>query len=137
MSAFVSSTITLTMELVIGGIILFIIFQGWRRNYFYKKLAFFAIGYEIFFNVGYMIYRVAAAPSIVNLEKITKTVGMMHGILSLVLLLVVIAFLLRAGREYVKGINSFAKHNVQTTIFIISWMVSLLSGIYLYVQMYL
>ena len=131
------STITLIMELFIGFLIFLIIFQGWKNNCFSKKLTFFTIGYEIIFNVGYMIYRSISVPSTAHLSSAMKIFAMMHGILSIIMLFVVVAFFLRAMREYGENINSFVMHRSQTILFLFFWLVSLLSGVYIYVTLYL
>lgn len=136
MHAPLASTITLIMELIIGFLIFFIIFQGWKHNRFSKKLTFFAIGYEIIFNVGYMIYRSVSVSSTTHLSSAMKIFAMMHGILSLVMLFVVVAFFLRATREYGNNINSFVIHRSQTMFFLFFWLISLLSGVYIYVTLY-
>ncbi|MEI7891140.1 MAG: hypothetical protein WCI36_04205 [bacterium] len=132
----IASTVTLVMELFIATLIFYIVYGGYAKNVFSKKLTFFAIAYETVFNVGYMIYRTVAAPSTVNLGSGLKIVAAMHGMLSLVMLVVVILFFLRATREYAKGINSFRVHHIQAKVFLVCWIVSLLSGIFLYLKVY-
>jgi hypothetical protein len=130
----VASTITLVMELIIAAIIFHIIYNGYVKNIFSKKVTFFAIAYETIFNVGYMIYRTVAAPSTSNLSVALKIVAALHGILSLIILIAVFFFFLRANKEYVKNVNSFKVHHIQTKLFLFSWIVSLLSGIFLYLK---
>lgn len=132
----IASTITLLMELFIAMIIFYIVYNGYFKNVFSKKMTFFAIAYETVFNVGYMVYRTFAAPSISNLNASWKIVAMLHGILSLIILVAVIAFFLRASMEYAKNVNSFKEHHFQTKLFLFSWIVSLLSGIALYLKVY-
>ncbi|MDD5397263.1 MAG: hypothetical protein PHW24_04380 [Candidatus Moranbacteria bacterium] len=132
----VASTITLIMELFIGALIFFIIQQGYVKNVFSKRLAFFAIGYEIIFNVGYMVYRTIGAPSVSNLSPALKITAALHGVLSLVMLFVIIAFFVRANREYGERVNSFVFHKIQTWLFMFFWSLSLLSGIFLYLKVY-
>lgn len=132
----IASTITLIMELIIGCLIFHIVYSGYIKNVFSKKLAFFAVAYEIVFNVGYMLYRTFAHPTVSGLSGAMKLVGAVHGILSLIMLFVVVGFFVRAGKEYGKNINYFAKHKIKTWLFLIFWTISLLSGIFLYVKVY-
>jgi predicted membrane protein len=129
----VASTITLVMELFIGSLIFSIIYDGYVKNIFSKNLAIFAIGYEIVFNVGYMIYR-TIFPSTSQLTVALKIVAASHGVLSLIMLFVIVGFFLRAKKEYSQNINSFAVHKFQTILFSVFWMASLISGIFLYVR---
>ena len=131
-----ASTITLVMEVFIGFLIFYIIIQGYKNNHFSQKITFFAIGYEVIFNVGYMIYRTIAEPSATHLNNALKIFAMMHGILSLIMLIAVIMFFMRASREYSQKINSFFAHKFQTIIFCILWTISLVSGIFLYIKIY-
>ena len=136
MNAFVVSTITLIMELIIGSLIFWIIYRGYTKNDFSKKIVSFAIFYEAIFNVGYMIYRTVAAPSTSYLSDMMKKIAMMHGIMSLIMLVWIVIFFLRAYKEYGRGINSFFVHKIQTFLFILFWSISLLSGIFLYINIY-
>jgi hypothetical protein len=131
-----ASNITLVMEIIIASIIFFLVFKGYKENIFFKKLAYFAVGYEIVFNVGYMIYRSVSIPSASNLSTGMRAVAAAHGILSLLMLFAVVFFFLRAAKEYAKGLNSFVFHKVQTFLFLAFWVISLLSGIFLYVKTY-
>jgi hypothetical protein len=124
------------MELIIGFLIFFLIYQGYVKNSFSKKLATFAISYEVVFNVGYMIYRSTVAPSTSGLSTAMKGVAASHGILSLIMLFVIIGFFLRAKKEYAQNMNSFLEHRLQTLLFCLFWSASLLSGIFLYVKVY-
>ncbi len=136
MNAFVVSTITLIMELIIGTLIFWIIYRGYTKSDFSKNITFFAIFYEVIFNVGYMIYRSVAVPSVIHLSDMMKKIAMTHGILSLVMLVCVVIYFLRAYKEYGQGINSFFIHKIQTLLFILFWSISLLSGIFLYINIY-
>ncbi|NTW22449.1 hypothetical protein HGA34_02795 [Candidatus Falkowbacteria bacterium] len=133
----IASTITLIMELIIGFLIYFIVFQGYKNNKFSSKLAFFAISYEIVFNVGYMVYRTVVKPSTAQLGGALKGVAAAHGILSLIMLIAVVALFLKASKEYAKNTNYFAAHRMQTCLFVLLWSISLLSGIFLYAKVYL
>ena len=136
MSIPIASTVTLVMEMIVGALIYLILYRGYVRNIFPSKLAFFAIGYEIVFNVGYMLYRTISVPSTAHLSPTLKMVAALHGILSLIMLIVVVVFFLRATKGYAQKINYFAVHKVKTFLFVFFWTISLLSGIFLYFKVY-
>jgi len=127
----IASTITLIMELIIASIIFFIIFKGFAKNIFLKKLSYFAIGYEIIFNVSYMLYRTIASQPSTQLSNSLKIFAALHGSLSLIILVAVIWLFLKAGKAYAKNINYFKVHKIQTFLFILCWVISILSGIFL------
>ena len=130
------SVITLGMEIIIGCLIFSIVYFGYFKNIFSKNLSLFVVGYEIIFNVGYMIYRTILPKTNLILSPLMKIVAAFHGALSLVMLFVVVFVFLRANREYTNNINSFALHKNQTRLFVIFWLVSLLSGMFLFLGVY-
>ena len=131
MQAPIQSTITLIVEIVIAVIIFFIIYRAYVQNVFMRRLAFFAIAYETIFNIGYMVFR-SMHPSSGILTTSMKMVGAMHGILSLVIFIAVIVIFLKANKANKMGENYFKKHFVVTFLFILGWIISLLSGSWLY-----
>ena len=130
------STLTLVMEIIVAALIFFIIFNGSVRNIFFKKLSYFVIGYEIVFNVGYMLFRTLASQPNMHLSSLLKIVAALHGALSLLMLLAVIILFIKADKEYSKRVNYFAVHSSQTFIFIGFWVISILSGVFLYIKAY-
>ena len=136
MHAPLASTITLIMELFVASLIFFVVYFGYARNIFAKKLALFAMVYEIFFNVGYMLYRSLVHSKTYVLNPALKIVAMLHGVLSLAMLGAVVIFFMLAWKNYAKGIDYFLAHRMATIIFIFFWVVSLVSGLFLYLEVY-
>ena len=132
------STITLFAELVISGIIYFTIYQGYKHNRFFSMLAGFALLYEICFNISYMVSRV---PEHAKFDKVAPAViivfAIVHGVLSLLMFLALIVFFVFAFFSYRKGNNFFQKHKILTTIFLIFWTFSIVSGIIFYLLEYI
>ena len=135
MSLFLS-TLTLAMEILIGVVIFYVIYRGYKENNFPEKLAMFAVAYEIVFNVGYMVYRAVWKPQIFGLTQALKITAALHGILSLIMLIAVVVFFLLARKNYRKDINYFRKYKITTFLFISFWLISLFSGGYLYFKIY-
>lgn len=131
MVAPLQSTITLGMELLIAVVIATIIYRAWAKNIFMRRLAIFAVAYETVFNIGYMILRSAHA-SKATLSPQLMAVGAVHGILSLVIFVAVIVLFWKASKSFSKGENYFQKHTVIAALFLLGWIISLLSGLWLY-----
>ena len=131
------STLTLLAEVVVASLIFFVVYSGYARNNFKQKMAKWTIGYEVVFNVGYMLYRSFAHPQSFALSPLLKTVALLHGMLSLALVVWVIIFFLKARTGYTLGENYFKKHRILTAVFGICWLVSIFSGVLLYIKAYL
>lgn len=131
------STLTLFTELVISAIIYFVIFQGYKNNKFYKKLAGFALLYETLFNISYMVTRVPAHAKAARAEP-AYVIGLaiIHGTLSLLMFILLIVFFIVAWRKYKKEINFFKDHKFITFTFLFFWTFSIVSGILFYTLEY-
>ena len=57
MSAPLYSTFTLFTEIAVSIAILYIFYQGYKKNKFPYFVVVLALGYEIFFNISYMVSR--------------------------------------------------------------------------------
>jgi hypothetical protein len=136
MHAPLQSNITLVAELFIAVVIFSIIYRAYFGNVFMKKLALFAIVYETIFNIGYMVLRSVTKAQYVFSPSM-KVVGALHGILSLVILIAVIILFVKASRADKRGENYFKMHPVVTILFSLGWIVSLLSGVWLYWAAYI
>lgn len=130
------STLTLLAEFVVAACIFSVIYSGYRVNIFMKRLAMWTIAYEIVFNVGYMVYRSIAHPKSYTLSPLLKTVAALHGALSLAMLVAVVVFFLKASKAYGAGENYFKKQKIATGAFVFCWLVSIASGILLYLKAY-
>jgi hypothetical protein len=136
MPAPIASTITLIMELFIASLIFYIVYKSYVKNIFSEKLAMLAIGYEVIFNVGYMLYRTLAHKETYVLSSQMKLIAALHGILSLLMLLAVIVIFLMARKNYRQGRNYFLENKIITIAFVFFWIVSLVSGLFLYLRVY-
>lgn len=61
-----------------------------------------------------MLYRMVSVPSTAHLSLTLKIVAALHGILSLIMLIAVVVFFLRAAKGYAQKINYFVVHKVKT-----------------------
>lgn len=131
------STLTLLAEAIVATLIFSVVYWGYVKNSFKRKLAGWAIGYEIVFNVGYMLYRSLAHPQSYALSAVLKMVAVLHGALSIAMLAWVVIFFLRARTAYASGENYFKKHRIATIMFIACWLMSIFSGALLYFKVYM
>jgi heme A synthase len=131
------STITFFAELIISAIIYYTLYQGYRKNRFPTKLAFFALIYETVFNITYMVSRVPGHTKVARIEA-PYVVGLaiVHGVLSLIMFIALIIFFIIAWRNYKKEINYFKIHNYLTWTFLFFWTFSILSGVFFYLVEY-
>jgi len=130
------STLTLIAELFIFGAILYVFFKGYEGQVFPFGLAYFTIAYEVIFNIGYMVYRSVGLKQASALSENLKKLGMVHGILSLIVFIALVIFLVLAIKNYEKGINYFKVHSSLTFLLLAFWVISLSSGIFLYIKTY-
>lgn len=132
------STVTLFAELIVSTIIYYSLYQGYKNNKFPVKLAAAALTYEILFNISYMASRVPATAKSAPLDSpFLIGLAITHGILSLVMFISLVVFFAFAFRSYRKGVNYFKAHKFLTTIFLIFWTISIVSGVSLYIFEYL
>jgi hypothetical protein len=137
MNAPLYSTISLIAELFVSAIVYYTLYQGYKKNNFPTRLAFGALTYEILFNISYMVYRVMVHTETTPESGFEVLVAIVHGILSLVMFVSLIAFFVYAWKKYRQGINFFFDHPVLTKIFGFFWAISVFSGILFYCLEYL
>jgi uncharacterized membrane protein YozB (DUF420 family) len=132
------STITFCTEIAMTVVILTLFYQGYKKNQFSHKLALAAICYEVLFNISYMVYRVFTHPDAARADSLGEiALAIFHGTLSLIMFIALIVFLVLAWKNYKKGINYFKKHRTLTIVFIVFWLLAVLSGIAFYLVEYL
>lgn len=131
------STFTLSTEIVITCIILYIFYSGYKKNKFPVKTTFFALTYETLFNVSYMATRATQHKQVLNKLDPYIWLGALHGITSLAMFILLIVFMIIAWRKYKKGINFFKEHRIITFTFIFFWLLAIISGISFYFFEYL
>ena len=51
-----------------------------------------------------------------------------HGVFSLIMFIALLAFIYAAWKSYKKGINFLREHKKLSTVFLIAWMIAILSG---------
>ena len=137
MAAPFQSTFTLFAEIIITCIVLYIFYSGYYKNRFSKWLAGFALGYEIIFNISYMVSRMITHSMAVSHDTAFEiALAAFHGTLSLIMFILLIVFLIFAWKNYSKGVNYFKEHRKMTILFLIFWLVSVLSGILFYLIEY-
>jgi len=132
------STVTLIAELFVSAAIYYSLYQGYKHNRFPVKLAGAALLYEIIFNISYMVSRVSANESAAKVDPpFVIGLAIVHGTLSLIMFIALIVFFFFAWRRYRKGHNYFHQYKILTTLFLIFWTFSILSGILFYTIDYL
>lgn len=132
------SSITLFAEIIISTIIYYTLYQGYKHNKFPTKLAGFALLYELLFNISYMFSRVSSQVKATHVESpFVIILAIVHGTLSLIMFITLIAFFILAWRSYRKGINYFAKHKIFTFLFLFFWTFSIVSGVLFYLIEYI
>ena len=132
---FLLSSFILVAEFFVLMLIGHIVYSGYHKGWLSSKLLFFTLAYEIVFNVGYMVIR-TANPSSAGGSESVKLLGMFHGIFSLLMFVVAVAFFILAYRQYKKGINYFKEHKTATILFCACWIIALFSGVALYLLIY-
>ena len=131
------STVTLFAEIIISTIIYYTLYQGYKYNRFPAKLAGFALAYEILFNISYMASQVPEHAKAARVESaFVITLAILHGVLSLIMFIALLIFFFLAWRNYKKEINYFKSHTILTTLFLIFWTFSIVSGVFFYIVEY-
>lgn len=131
------STITLFTELLISAAVYYSLYSGYKHHKFPTVLAAIALLYETIFNITYMARRVPGHVKSAHVEA-PWLVGLaiVHGILSLIMFIALVAFFITAAIQYKKGNNYFKNHPVLTGIFIFFWTFSIVSGVLFYLVDY-
>lgn len=103
------------------------------------KLLFGAIAFEILVNVSYMVYRLLgfAKEEVEVCPKVLRVLAGFHGILSLVMLILLIILSYIAYNQMKVGRNFFKENKVISIVFIMLWLLSLLSGYVFFFSFYL
>lgn len=133
------SVFSAVSELVVTVAVLYVIISNMRGHALKWKLLLAALAFEIFANVSYMVYRASyiATGTDETLTPMLRGLAGFHGALSLVMLLVLIQMSFIAYRQMQCGRQYFREHKVVSILFIIWWLVSVLSGELFFVLRYL
>jgi hypothetical protein len=126
-------------ELVVTVAVLYVIISNMRGQILKWKLLLAVLLFEVFVNVGYMIYRMShiTGEAGESLSPLLRGLAGLHGALSLIMLLVLIQLSFLAYWEMRRGRQYFQEHRVLSVLFIIMWLVSVLSGELFFVLRYL
>jgi hypothetical protein len=127
------STITLFTEIIVLISILYTFYSSYFKNRFPRLLVAITLIYETIFNIGYMVYRTVAHSDVLTGNM--RTFAILHGILSLVMFILLIVLMSFAWQAYRKE-NFFRKNKCMTITFLVFWIVSVTSGIYVYFLAY-
>ncbi|KKU52049.1 MAG: hypothetical protein A3A28_03680 [Candidatus Sungbacteria bacterium RIFCSPLOWO2_01_FULL_47_32] len=132
------STFTLGTELLVTLGVFYIIYSAYRKNVFPFALTAFVLSYEILFNISYMVYRTFShqeSASHVD-SSFHIAVAIFHGIFSLLMFISLVVFMAIAWKKYRAGINFFREHSTLTKVFLVSWLIAVLSGALFYYEAY-
>ena len=132
------STFTVFTEAAVTIAILYVIYSGYFKNKFPIVVAVIALAYEILFNISYMASRLfthedsAQHPD----SSFHIAIAIFHGTFSLVMFILLLVFMFFAWMGYRSGKNYFRLHKKLTIIFLVSWMIAVLSGFLFYYEAY-
>ncbi|MFZ2187149.1 MAG: hypothetical protein WAV46_00775 [Candidatus Moraniibacteriota bacterium] len=134
------SIVTLVAEIGVTAAVFHIIWKGVAEVRFNRPLAFGVLAYEVLFNISYMLGRTlehANEKPVVAEKSGVAALAIFHGVFSLVMFVALVAFFLVAANRYAKGENFFLHHHRLTSVFLSAWGVSVLSGVFFFVRLYL
>ncbi len=132
------STVSLIAEMFVSSAIFTVIYRGYKRNVFLRRLALLALSYEVLFNISYMAYRALTHDEGAKADsKFEIGLAIFHGTLSLVMFVTLVVFMAVAWKRYAKGINYFRICAKTTATFLVLWTLSVLSGVLFYFVEYL
>jgi len=131
------SALTLIAELLVTTSIYFIIWKAYRTGAFLRWFAFCILGYELLFNITYMVSREVGGQDDGSLNPYQTLLGAFHGIFSLVMFVTLFVFFLVAARAYKRGENYFVTHRRLMIVFVYAWGLSILSGVGLFISLYI
>jgi hypothetical protein len=133
------SIFTLCTELLVTVSVVYIIRKAYTTGIFARSLAFGVLAYEVLFNITYMVSReLLHAPSVEAIEESSgiTTLAIFHGVFSLVMFIALVAFFVIAARAYKNGENFFLTHQKSTITFLTAWSISIFSGIFFFLLLY-
>lgn len=132
------STFTLFTELLVTVSVLYIFYSGYKHGRLPYPLVAVTLAYEILFNISYMASRALGGKDSSKLAgKWQIGLAIFHGTFSLLMFLALLVFMGIAWIKYKKGINFFQLHKTFTKIFIVLWLMAVVSGFGFYYLAYL
>lgn len=132
------STFTLFTEAVVTVAVLNVIYSAYKSGNFKYRLAGAALLYETFFNISYMAYRALNHRDSQAHPDSNFHIGLaiFHGTFSLLMFLLLLIFMFYAWKGYRQNVNFFEKYKKLTLIFVIAWMIAVISGFTFYYEAY-
>lgn len=131
------SAFTLCTELLVTASVYYIIWKAYTTGHFMRLFAFGVLGYEVLFNISYMLSRELQEGSAEVFNPYQTTLAIFHGTFSLCMFAALVIFFLLAARGYRRGENYFLLRRHLTGAFVIAWGISILSGITFFASLYL
>ncbi|MDE2312161.1 MAG: hypothetical protein KGJ93_03715 [Patescibacteria group bacterium] len=131
------STFTLITETLVTAGVLYTFYSGYKRGRFPRAVVAVTLGYEILFNISYMAYRTTTHQETGRPDSaLHVAVAAFHGIFSLLMFLALLIFFTLAWKNYKRGANYFAIHKMLMKVFIVCWLLAILSGFLFYYEAY-
>ena len=132
------SVFSATSELLVTVAVLYVVWRAYRHSDFRRGLLVVVLAFEALVNISYMAYRMAVpSEGLADAPGWLTATAALHGILSLGMFLFLLFLAAMAWRDDARGENFFRDHAGTTWAFVGLWMVSILSGEFLFVTLYL
>jgi hypothetical protein len=132
------SIFSASSELLVTAAVAYVVWRGWRHGDFRRGLLVCVLAFEALANISYMAYRLAVPSQ--GLQDAPAWIGgvaALHGILSLGMFLFLGFIAAMAWRDAERGENFFAESPGTVLLFSVLWGISIVSGEFLFVRLYL
>jgi hypothetical protein len=125
-------------ELLVTAAVFYVVWRAWSRDDFRRGLLAVVLGFEALVNISYMAYRIVVpARGAASVPGWLSATAALHGLLSLAMFLFLLFIAAMAWRDHERGRNFFRESPATTFAFVGLWLVSILSGEFLFVAFYL
>jgi hypothetical protein len=132
------SIFSATSELLVTAAVLYVVRRAYLHGDFRRGLLVVVLAFEALVNISYMAYRIAIpTEGLADAPGWLTSTAALHGILSLGMFLFLLFLAAMAWRDDARGENFFREHAGTTWSFVGLWMVSIVSGEFLFVTLYL
>jgi hypothetical protein len=131
------SAFSAVSELLVTAAVFYVLWRAAARDDFRKGLLAVVLSFELLVNITYMAYRMVVPAHGAEMPAWLGAVAALHGILSLAMFLALVFFAAMAWRDDARGENFFRDHPGTTWTFVALWSLSILSGEFLFVALYL
>ena len=127
-----SEPIPLIVQIMATVAVVAIIAVGYRKNIFLSRFALITMTIEVIYIVVFLAYRYfgGAIAEEAAEEAYYALVASVHGIISLIAFACIFIIFPRAYKAY-RGENYFKKHYIYSATMIISWILALVTGLFL------